>query len=157
MAEPFLGEIRIVGFTFAPRGWATCSGQLLPINQNTALFSLLGTTYGGNGQTTFGLPDLRGRTLVGMGQGPGLSNYYIGQASGTENVTLTTQQIAAHVHNMMGSSDAQTVGGVAGSSLGSAGRGAGTNIYAPNATSQVPMGSNTSAAGGNQAHSNMQP
>ena len=83
MSEPFLGMIAIYGFNFAPRGWATCSGQILPIAQNTALFSLLGTTYGGNGQTTFALPDLRGRVPNSFGHGPGLSNYDLGQVGGT--------------------------------------------------------------------------
>src|ERR671934_1490595 len=85
MAEPFLSEIRIFSFVFAPKGWALCNGQLLPINQNQALFSLLGTTYGGNGQTTFGLPNLRGRHAIEAGQGPGLSSYALGQTGGTES------------------------------------------------------------------------
>ena len=93
MSEPFLGEIRIFGFNFAPRGWANCSGQILPIAQNTALFSLLGTTYGGNGQTTFALPDLRGRVPNNMGQGPGLSSYSLGQQAGTESTTLTNANL----------------------------------------------------------------
>ena len=98
MSEPFLGEIYIVPYTFAPRGYAFCQGQILPIAQNTALFSLLGTTYGGNGQTTFALPDLRGRMPVGVGQGPGLSNIDLGQVSGTETATLTKDQMPAHGH-----------------------------------------------------------
>ena len=96
--EPFLGQIQAFGFNFAPRGWAMCQGQLLSIAQNTALFSLLGTQFGGNGQTTFGLPDLRGRCLVGMGQGPGLSPVDIGQVGGSESVTLTTAQMPQHTH-----------------------------------------------------------
>src|SRR5215510_2856694 len=88
MSEPFVGEITIFAFNFAPKGWAFCQGQLLPIAQNTALFSLLGTTYGGDGRTTFALPDLRGRVPVGFGQGPGLSNYSLGQKSGAETITL---------------------------------------------------------------------
>src|SRR5687767_9318635 len=96
--EPFLGQIQAFGFNFAPRGWAQCQGQLLAINTNTALFSLLGTTYGGNGQTTFALPDFRGRTMVGQGQGPGLSAYTIGQVGGTESVTLTSNNLPAHTH-----------------------------------------------------------
>ncbi|GAB3523778.1 hypothetical protein GCM10027442_50570 [Emticicia fontis] len=83
--DPFVAEIALFGFNFAPKGWAMCNGQILPINQNQALFSLLGTTYGGNGQTTFGLPDLRGRVAIGMGQGPGLSNYDLGQIGGVES------------------------------------------------------------------------
>ena len=98
MAEPFLGMIILVGFNFAPQGWAFCNGQLLPINQNTALFSLLGTQYGGNGVTTFALPDLRGRAPLGFGQGAGLSNYTQGQVGGVESVTLTINQMPVHTH-----------------------------------------------------------
>ena len=98
--ETFLGEIRMFAGNFAPTGWAFCQGQLLLIAQNQALFSLLGTTYGGNGTTTFALPDLRGRVPVGFGQGPGLSNKYLGQQFGTETVTLTTAQMPAHSHTV---------------------------------------------------------
>ncbi|QBR02982.1 phage tail protein [Paraburkholderia pallida] len=98
MSDPYLGEIRMVGFNFAPNGWAFCQGQLLSIQQNAALFSLLGTTYGGDGRSTFQLPDLRGRTPVGFGQGLGLSNISIGEQGGTENATLTTQNMPAHTH-----------------------------------------------------------
>ncbi len=98
MSDPFLGEIRVSPLNFAPRGWAFCQGQLLAISQNTALFALLGTTYGGNGQTTFALPDLRGRVAVHVGQGPGLSPYDLGQVGGTETVTLTAAQLAPHTH-----------------------------------------------------------
>jgi microcystin-dependent protein len=97
---PFLGEIMLVPYNFAPRSWAFCQGQILPIAQNSALFSLLGTTYGGNGQTTFALPDLRGRCAVSQGQGPGLSNYALGQVSGNENVTLSINQMPAHGHSV---------------------------------------------------------
>ena len=93
MSEPFIGEIVMFGGSFAPRSWAFCSGQLLAIAQNTALFSILGTTYGGNGQTTFGLPDLRGRVPIHPGQGPGLSSYVLGEMSGTETNTLTMQNV----------------------------------------------------------------
>jgi microcystin-dependent protein len=96
--EPLLGEIRWVAFDFAPKGWAKCDGQLLPISQNTALFSLLGTTYGGNGQTTFALPDFRGRTMLHQGQGPGLSERVIGEEGGTESHTLTIAEMPAHSH-----------------------------------------------------------
>ncbi|ACU06859.1 microcystin dependent protein [Flavobacteriaceae bacterium 3519-10] len=99
-AEPYLGQIAFVAFTFAPKGWAECNGQLLPISQNTALFSLLGTTYGGNGQTTFALPDMRGRVLIHNGQGNGLSNYELGQTGGTENHTLTIAEMPQHIHNV---------------------------------------------------------
>src|SRR5580765_2676031 len=99
MSQPFLGQIAIFGFNFPPRGWALCNGQTLAIAQNTALFSLLGTTYGGNGQTTFALPNLQSRVPIHQGQGSGLSPYTIGQEGGTESVTLTTGEMPAHVHN----------------------------------------------------------
>ena len=98
--EPFVGEIKILAFNFAPIGHMTCSGQILSIAQNNALFALLGTTYGGNGQTTFALPDLRGRRPNGQGQGPGLQNYVMGQISGTESVTILTSNMPAHVHTL---------------------------------------------------------
>jgi microcystin-dependent protein len=100
MSEPFLGEIRLFPYNFAPRGWAFCAGQLMSISQNTALFSLLGTTYGGNGQTTFALPDLRGRRAVSSGQGPGLSFYNLGQQGGTEFTTLLQTNMPMHAHTV---------------------------------------------------------
>jgi microcystin-dependent protein len=98
MSEPFLGEIRMFGGNFAPTGWAMCNGQLMAISQNTALFSILGTTFGGNGTTTFGLPDMRGRAPVHQGSGPGLSTYVLGQMTGSENVTLSQNQMPIHSH-----------------------------------------------------------
>ncbi|MEM0519600.1 MULTISPECIES: phage tail protein [Aequorivita] len=98
--EPFLGQIQAFGFNFAPRGWAHCNGQLLAISQNTALFSLLGTIYGGDGRTTFALPDLRGRAGLHFGQGPGLSDIRIGERGGVENHTLTTAQMPSHNHTV---------------------------------------------------------
>jgi microcystin-dependent protein len=100
MADPFLGMIILVPYNFAPRGWAFCNGQILSIAQNTALFSLLGTTYGGNGTTTFALPDLRGRVPVSSGQGPGLTNYTLGELTGVESVTLIQTQMPAHTHTI---------------------------------------------------------
>lgn len=108
MSTPFIGEIRMFGGTFAPRGFAFCEGQILPIVQNTALFSLLGTTYGGNGITTYALPDLRGRMPMGAGQGPGLSNRDLGQAVGQSTVTLTPPHLPAHSHGMRVSAGAAT-------------------------------------------------
>jgi len=96
--EPFIGEVKLLGFNFAPLGYMTCQGQLLSIAQNTALFALIGTIYGGNGQTTFGLPDLQGRVPIGQGQGPGLPAYDIGEESGTPTMTLTTANLPAHIH-----------------------------------------------------------
>ena len=98
MSDPFIAEIRVVGFNFAPTGWATCDGQLLPISQNTALFSLLGTMYGGDGRSTFALPDIAGQTVVGVGQGAGLSEYTQGQAGGSETVALAENEIPQHAH-----------------------------------------------------------
>jgi microcystin-dependent protein len=98
MSIPFIGQIMMFAGNFAPLGWAFCDGSLLAISQNDALFALIGTTYGGDGQTTFGLPDLRGRVPIHQGQGPGLSNYVIGQQAGTESVSLTVGQIPAHTH-----------------------------------------------------------
>lgn len=101
--EPYLGQIQPFGFNFAPRGWASCEGQLLPIAQYSALFSLLGTTFGGDGRTTFGLPDLRGRQITGQGNGPGLDNVTWGEKGGAERQTLTAAQIPQHTHNVKGS------------------------------------------------------
>jgi len=98
MSEPFVGEIRAFGFDFAPQGWLQCNGQTLAISQYAALFSLLGTTYGGNGTTNFQLPNLQGRVAIGQGNGAGLSPYVMGQAAGTENVSLATAQIPSHTH-----------------------------------------------------------
>lgn len=103
MSDPFVAEIRIFPFYFAPTGWAFCDGQVISISQNTALFSLLGTTYGGNGKSTFALPDMQGKTAIQQGQGPGLSLYDLGQQSGSESVTLLVSEIPAHQHTLMAS------------------------------------------------------
>lgn len=102
MSEPFVGEIRMFAGNFAPRGWAFCDGQLLAVSQNDALFSLLGTIYGGDGRTTFGLPDMRGRIPIHAGQGPGLSMHKLGQKSGSERETLTVDQLSSHSHQLFG-------------------------------------------------------
>ncbi|MCW3837666.1 phage tail protein [Sphingomonas canadensis] len=111
-AEPFIGQLMLTGANFCPRGWATASGQILSIASNTALFSLLGTTYGGNGQTTFALPDLRGRVPISNGQGPGLSPYSMGQAGGTENTTLNILQMPIHNHTATATTQIKVAGGV---------------------------------------------
>src|ERR1700704_1751360 len=100
MSEPFLGQIMLVGFNFAPQGWAFCNGQLLSISQNTALFSLLGTTYGGNGTSTFALPNLQGSAAMGQGQGAGLTDRFLGEASGSDTVTLLTTEMPSHTHTV---------------------------------------------------------
>jgi microcystin-dependent protein len=122
VADPFIGEIRLYGFNFAPVGWAFCDGSLLSISQNTALFSLLGTTFGGDGRATFALPDLRSRVPVNMGQGPGLSGYTIGQSGGVEKVDLTAAQVAAHTHPLLangGGATGQRAGGAVLATAGS--------------------------------------
>ena len=154
MAEPFLAEIRLMSFIFPPKGWALCNGQLLPINQNQALFALVGTYYGGDGQTTFALPDLRGRGPIHAGQGPGLTNHPQGEQGGTETVTLTVAQMPAHTHAPAASSAAGTSSHPNG------------NVWAASSTSdnQYAGTSNTTmnpatigVAGGNQPHDNRQP
>jgi microcystin-dependent protein len=152
MSEPFLGMIIIVPYTFAPRGWAFCAGQIMSISQNTALFSLLGTTFGGNGQTTFGIPDLRGRVPIGAGQGPGLSNYDLGEVAGVESVTLTSQQVAPHIHPVNASSNDPTSNRAAGACLASA------NIYDANPDGRTIMNANAIGPNsGGQPHENRQP
>ena len=156
MAEPFLGQIIMFGGNFAPRGWALCDGQLLPISQNTALFSLLGTTYGGNGQTTFALPDLRGRVPLHMGQGPGLSPYTLGQVGGTEAVTLLVNNLPQHTHSLNGNSTGGNQPGPSGNVLAVESTGTSSNYSsnAPNATlSPQAVGS----TGGSQPVSIQQP
>jgi microcystin-dependent protein len=159
MSEPFLGEIRMFGGNFAPRGWAFCNGQLLSISQNTALFSLLGTTFGGNGQTTFALPDLRGRAPMHWGQGTGLTPRTLGEASGTESVTLISTQMPAHTHALNASGaqgDAPTPSGTVNAVLLDTSTQQPLNLYgnAPNTTmSPTAIG----MAGGSQPHNNMQP
>jgi microcystin-dependent protein len=108
MTQPYLGEIRMFGGNFAPSNWAFCNGQTLPISQYTALYSLIGTTYGGNGTTTFNLPNLQGQLAIGMGQGGGLSNYTLGQMGGVESVTLTTSTMPAHNHPLNASKNTAT-------------------------------------------------
>jgi microcystin-dependent protein len=153
MSEPFLGEIRMAGFNFAPQGWAFCNGQIMAINQNQALFSLLGTTFGGDGQTTFALPNLQSRVPIHQGQGVGLSPYVMGENAGTESVTLTQSQMPQHSHTV----NANTGGGQATPSGNFPGNEATpVKIYA--VASNTTMNAATlSNAGGNQAHSNLQP
>ena len=154
MSEPFLGQIYLVGYSFAQRGFSLCQGQLLPISSNTALFSLLGTIYGGDGRTTFGLPDLQGRCALGQGTGPGLSPRRIGEKSGTETNTQTVAQMPSHNHGVQGTN---AIGDLSGP---------GTDFLAKNATTQLyhngpgnvmmdpAMITNT---GGGQSMNNMQP
>src|SRR6266536_2197023 len=109
MAQPYVGEIRMFAGNFAPAGWMFCEGQLLPISENETLFNVIGTTYGGDGETTFALPDLRGRVPIHQGTGPGLSSFVLGEAAGVEEVTLTTNQMPNHAHPLTGTNDTATV------------------------------------------------
>jgi microcystin-dependent protein len=153
--NPFIGEIIMFGGNFAPRGWALCDGQLMPISQWSALFSILGTTYGGDGRTTFGLPGMRGRVPVHAGSGPGLSTYRLGQRSGVEAVTLTTQQMPSHNHFIAGSEEDGSSNEANGHYLATSTSG---NIYHNSASSNVFLAqNNVTNTGGNQAHTNIQP
>lgn len=126
MADPFVAEIRIFPFNFAPTGWATCDGQILPISQNTALFSLLGTTYGGNGQSTFALPNLQGSAPMSWGQGPGLSLYDLGQSGGSDTVTVLESEMPLHTHSMSASNQPGEDAAPANQALG---RSVGASLY----------------------------
>jgi len=152
--DPFVAEIRIFPFNFAPKGWAWCDGQLLPLSQNTALFSLLGTTYGGNGKSNFALPDLQGRTPMHPGQGPGLSLHDLGETGGSETVSLLESEIPAHSHAVQVSGQDATTRVVTGQMPAT---GIGVSIYGPQPTT-VSLSPNALApAGGDQPHNNMQP
>ena len=158
MSTPFVGEIRMFGFGRVPNGWQACDGSLLSIAEYEVLFTLVGTTYGGDGQVTFAVPDLRGRTPLHQGQGPGLGTYVIGQASGTETVTLSASQMAAHTHPVFATSAASTSLGVSNTLL--PGTVSGDVFYATNLTgaTAIPMSpQSTSAAGNSQPHENTMP
>ncbi len=154
MSDPFLGMIIIVPYNFAPRNWAFCQGQLLSIAQNTALFSLLGTTYGGNGQTTFALPDLRGRVPNSAGQGPGLSNYSLGQQAGTESTTLSVNTMPGHTHTFapLASEGEVSGGGSPGNAVNAKG-----GFYDANTDGTFMKAGNTGPTGGSQPFSILQP
>ena len=152
MSEPFLAEIQIIAFNFAPRGWAYCDGQILPINQNQSLYSLLGTTYGGDGRTTFGLPDLRGRVPIHVSP-----SHSLGQKSGAETVTLNTAQIASHDHVMAATDADATTGSPSAALYAGAAAPLGTPYSATNPTLDTQLNANSIQPAGNAAHENMQP
>ncbi len=154
MSEPFVGEIKFAGFNFAPRGYALCNGQILTISQNTALFAILGATYGGNGSSTFGLPNLQGRSPMHWGQGTGLTSRSLGEQSGSNSVTLTSAQTPSHTHSLQ--CNTATTGNSPSGATFSGNARLGVS-YAPQGTA-VPMNAQAvQPVGGNQPHNNMQP
>jgi microcystin-dependent protein len=159
MSEPFIAEIRIFAGNFAPRSWAFCNGQLLPIAQNTALFSLIGTTYGGDGRSTTALPDLQGRSVMHPGRGPGLTSRRLGERGGTEEVTLTESQMPNHSHTQLASSEETEFDGTPDPANAVTGVvEGGKGIYAAPSTSPSPLASDAVAnTGGTQPHNNLQP
>jgi microcystin-dependent protein len=162
MADPFVAEIRIFPFNFAPKGWAWCNGQLMPISQNTALFSLLGTTYGGNGTSNFALPNMQGNAPMHPGQGPGLSLHDLGETGGSETITLLESEIPSHSHTLMSvTSFAGSANDPTGNVLAKATAGAPLNAYIPFAQGSTPLAAMApqaiSPAGGDQPHNNMMP
>lgn len=155
MADPYVGQIIAVGFNFAPVGWLLCDGSTYPISTYEVLYTLLGTTYGGNGQTTFAVPDLRGRGAISAGQGGGLQNYVLGQNAGTEYVTLTPSQIGTHTHTLAAASTATASTPTTATVLGTP---ANETIYATTGgTTTLAQGSVGMASGGAQPHENRQP
>ncbi|HQT75784.1 MAG: phage tail protein [Rhodospirillales bacterium 20-64-7] len=162
MADPFVGQIALFPYTFAPSGWADCAGQLLPISQNTALFSLLGTTFGGDGRMNFALPDLRGRVGIGPGSAPGGSTYAMGEIDGQETVALTAAQSASHTHSLNATTARGTVNTPGGNVLATALEGTPRDgnvgdIYNPGAPDTTLAPQSISVAGGSQPHNNVQP
>jgi microcystin-dependent protein len=157
MADPFVAEIRILGSNFAPKGWAFCDGQILPISQNTALFSLLGTTYGGDGKSTFALPDLQGRVPMHPGQGPGLSLHDLGEEAGADTVTLLVSEIPTHAHTVGVSPDPGEIA-TPGTNLSLA-RAAGGQSYqtTTNANLTTMAQQTLPPQGGDQPHNNLMP
>ena len=163
MSNPFVAEIRIFGFNFPPTGWAFCNGQILPISQNTALFSLLGTTYGGDGKSTFGLPNLQGRSAMFWGQGPGLSLYDEGETGGSTSVTLLTSEIPSHNHslnaNVSSATSAVPTNNVYMKGHYDDGQGhtGAVDLYTTIAPTTALNAQALTLTGGNQPHNNMQP
>ena len=154
MSDQFLAEIRIFPFSFAPRGWAFCDGQLMPISQNTALFALLGTTYGGNGLSTFALPDMQGNAAIQQGQGQGLSPYDLGQAGGVDSVTLLNTEMPLHSHSMTAQTIDQGDHRIPDPTLNLAN----AQMYAPSGTQQASLDQSAlSIVGGSQPHNNLMP
>lgn len=157
MADPFVAEIRIFPFNFAPKGWAWCDGQLMPLSQNTALFSLLGTTYGGDGKSNFALPDLQGRGVMHPGQGPGLSLHDLGEEGGSETVTLLESEIPSHSHTLRAAPDAAESASPSDSRTLSRPRGGAAYQTDGNSNMRLLAAEMASPTGGDAPHNNMQP
>jgi microcystin-dependent protein len=162
MSSPFVATVQMFPFNFAPKGWAFCAGQLLPLSQNTALFSLLGTTYGGDGKSTFGLPNMQGNSPLQPGQGSGLSLYDLGETTGSQTVTLLTSEIPSHNHSFSATSNPGTVLSSSGNQLATAHNGSKTifnnaNYLGTGSTNVVMSPLCTSIYGSGQPHDNMQP
>jgi microcystin-dependent protein len=155
MANPFIGQLTLVGFNFAPLGWALAAGQILPLSQNTALFSLLGTMYGGDGRSNFGLPNLQGNAAIGFGQSPGLSYYDQGEVGGTQAVTLLATETPSHGHTPMSVARPATQTVPGGNSFAESTSG---SVYSASASPLTPMSQSAiSPFGGNQPHNNLMP
>lgn len=155
MSESYIGEIRMFAGNYAPAGWAFCDGSMLSIAEYDTLFSLIGTTYGGDGQSTFALPDLRGRLPINIGQGPGLSNHLLGESSGVENVTLTVNQMPAHPHAFMGTSSNASAANPANAVVAAPST---IDLYRPATAPNANLAANAlGIAGGSQPHDNLQP
>jgi microcystin-dependent protein len=152
--DPFVAEIRIFPFNFAPKGWAFCNGQILPLSQNTALFSLLGTTYGGDGKSNFALPNMQGNAPMHPGQGPGLSLHDLGEVGGSQTVSLLESEIPSHSHNVQVSAQDATTRIVVGQHPAT---GIGVGLYGPTPANTTLSPNALSPAGGDQPHNNMQP
>jgi microcystin-dependent protein len=162
MADPFVAEIRIFGFNFAPTGWAMCNGQIMPISQNTALFALLGTVYGGDGKSTFALPNLQGSAPMHPGQGSGLSLRDLGEQSGSETVTLLQEEMPVHTHNMLARAAAGSTTDPQGAAPANMSFVSGASIgqvrgYSTSVPADTPMSATLSVAGSSLPHNNMQP
>jgi microcystin-dependent protein len=158
MSTPFIGEIKMFAGNFAPRDWSLCDGQLLPISQNSALFALIGTTYGGDGQVTFALPDCRGRVPIHMGTGAGLSPRQIGEKAGSETVTLTPSQIPAHSHGLVATTGSANAVTAAGNNLASSVGGSSYHSGSGRGSIPAPMNAGTlKITGGSQPHNNLAP
>jgi microcystin-dependent protein len=157
MSDPFVAEIRIFGFNFAPKGWAFCDGQILPLSQNTALFSLLGTTYGGDGKSTFGLPNIQGSAVMHPGQGPGLSLHDLGETGGNDTVTLLESEMPSHSHAMVAST--QPGEDAAPNPTEALARSVGASLYQTTTNQNIVQLSDNAltSSGGDQPHNNLQP